>query len=120
MLQHSARMLALRPSRRLPASERVARILEDRSIAKSRFLSCSAQVSSSGDAISSLQNLNTAWASKEASLGRKALLSDPAAQDATMKLVFDTETQTGNVCGIPSGDDALLALLAHSPKTMEP
>jgi hypothetical protein len=50
------------------------------------------------------------------------LLNDPAAQDATMQLVFDTELQTNRVCGEPSGDDALLLLLAQSshPKTMEP
>lgn len=120
MLKDSARVLALTPQKRLPARERVTRILEDRSIAKSRFESCRAQVSSSGDDVASLQNLTTAWASKEASLGRNALLSDPVAQDATMKLVFDTETQTSKLCGAPTGDDALLALLAQYPKTMEP
>jgi len=120
MLTDSSRILALAPSKRIPNNERVTRILRVRSIAKSRFQSCIAQVSSSGDAISSLQSLTTAWASKEASLGRKALLDDAAAQEATMKLVFDTEVQTSNVCGAPSGDDAMLALLARSPKAMEP
>jgi hypothetical protein len=39
-----------------------------------------------------------------------------------MQLVFDTEVQTNQICGAPSGDDALLLLLARSPhpKTMEP
>ena len=120
ILKDSARLLALAPSTQLPAIERVARILEDRSIAKSRFESCSAQLSSSREAVSSLQSLTTAWAGNEAALGRGALLKDPGAQDATIKLIFDTESQTSKVCGAPTGDDALLALLAKYPKTMEP
>jgi hypothetical protein len=37
-------------------------------------------------------------------------------------LIFDTEMQTNQVCGAPTGDDALLLLLAKSlhSKTMEP
>ena len=37
-----------------------------------------------------------------------------------MKLVYDTETQTSQICGAPTGDDALLLLLAKSSKGMEP
>ena len=134
MLDNSARLLELAPLKKLPAAERVTRLLKARAIAKSRFDKCSAQIASqvssppsspsssspSGDTVASLQNLTTAWASKDAALGRKALLNDAAAQDATMKLVFDTEAQTDKVCGAPTGDDALLLLLSRSPKTMEP
>ncbi len=120
MLENSARILAFVPAKRLPMSERVARILEDRSIAKRRLESCSAQMSASGDAISALQDLTTAWSGKQAALGRKALMNDAAAQDETIKLIFETEAQTSKVCGAPGGDDALLALLAQYPKLMEP
>ena len=129
MLDNSARLLELAPFEKLPAAERVTRLLKTRAIAKSRFDKCSAQISfqlstpsssPSGGAVASLQNLTTAWASKDAALGRKALLDNAAAQDATMKLVFDTEAQTEKVCGAPTGDDALLLLLSRSPKTMEP
>jgi hypothetical protein len=37
-----------------------------------------------------------------------------------MKIVYDTETQTSQVCGPPAGDDALLLMLAKSPKAAEP
>jgi predicted Zn-dependent protease len=120
MLDNSARILELAPFKKLPASERAARILKLRSIAKRRFDSCRTQLSSSGTPASSLQNLTTVWAGKEATIGLTALLKDAAEQEAIMKLVFDTESQTGTVCGAPTGDDALLLLLAKFPKTMEP
>jgi hypothetical protein len=37
-----------------------------------------------------------------------------------MKLVYDTETLASQVCGAPSGDNALLLLLAKSTKAVEP
>jgi Tfp pilus assembly protein PilF len=120
MLDNSARILALTPSRILPPRERVARILKARAIAKARLDNCNAQVSSSGNSSSSLQNLVAAWAGKEATLGRSALINDATEQDDTMKLVFDTEAQTSSICGAPTGDDALLLLLDKFPKTMEP
>ena len=58
--------------------------------------------------------------SKEATVNRAALLNDTTEQDAVMKLVYDTETQTSQICGAPTGDDALLLMLAKSPKAMEP
>jgi len=56
---------------------------------------------------------------KEASVDRAALLNDSAEQDAVMKLVYDTEIQTNQVCGPPTGTDALFLLLAKSPKGTE-
>jgi len=47
-------------------------------------------------------------------------LNDTGEQDAVMKLVYDTETQTSQICGAPTGDDALLLMLAKSPKPVEP
>jgi hypothetical protein len=36
-----------------------------------------------------------------------------------MTLVYDTEAQTSQICGAPVGDDAMLLLLAKSPKAVE-
>ena len=58
--------------------------------------------------------------SKEATINPDALLHDTAEQDAVMRLVYDTETQTSQICGAPAGDDALLLMLAKSPKAVEP
>jgi hypothetical protein len=123
MAENSARLLALAPSQKLPSAERVDRILKARDIAKIRFDACNAQLTAAGQS-SSLQNLAAAWAGKEATLSRRALLKDSAAQESAIKLIFDTETVTGKVCGTPTGNDALLLLLAqhptHSTNTLEP
>jgi tetratricopeptide (TPR) repeat protein len=120
MLNNSAQILALAPSKKFPPAERVARILKARDLAMKRFESCKAQVSATNGLPSPLQSLSARWMSKEATVNRVALLKDSAAQDAVMKLVFDTEVQAAQTCGAPTGDDALLLLLAKSPKAMEP
>jgi Tfp pilus assembly protein PilF len=120
ILDNSEHILALAPLKKLPNNERVARILKARDLAKKRFDACNAQFSTAGGLPSPLQSLRTKWMSKEATLDRAGLLNDPTGQDATMFLVFDTETQTAKICGPPSGDDALLLLLARTPKAMEP
>jgi tetratricopeptide (TPR) repeat protein len=120
MLDTSAKVLSLAPSKKLPAKERVTRILRARNLAKKRFDSCDAQVSAASGLPSPLQTLGARWKSKEATIDRAALLNDPSEQDAVMKLVYDTELQTNPICGAPTGDDALLLMLAKSPKTVEP
>jgi Tfp pilus assembly protein PilF len=119
MLDTSRQILSVEPSKKLPATERVSRILRARDLAKKRFGSCNAQVSAESGLPSSLQNLAAQWMSEEATINRGALLNDTTEQDAVMKLVYDTETQTSQICGAPTGDDALLLMLAKSPKAAE-
>jgi Tfp pilus assembly protein PilF len=119
MLDTSRQILSIEPSKKLPATERVSRILRARDLAKKRFDSCEAQVSAESGLQSSLQNLAARWMSKEATINRGALLNDTGEQDAVMKLVYDTETQTSQICAAPTGDDALLLMLAKSPKAAE-
>jgi tetratricopeptide (TPR) repeat protein len=119
MMDASAQILTLAPSKKLPPAERVTRILRARDLAKKRFGSCNTQVSTANGVPSPLQTLGARWTSKEATINRAALLNDSAEQDAVMKLVYDTEVQTSQICGAPTGDDALLLLLAKSPKAME-
>jgi tetratricopeptide (TPR) repeat protein len=122
MLENSARIIRLSPAAKLPVGERVGRLLRARDLAKKRFDACNARLSTASGLAAPLQSLGARWTSGDASLSRAALLTDQARQDATMQLVFDTEVQTNQICGAPSGDDALLLLLARSPhpKTMEP
>ncbi len=119
MLDTSKRILSIEPSKKLPAQERVTRILRARDLAKKRFDSCNARVSAASGP-PPFQDLSARWASKEATVNRDALLNDTSEQDAVMKLVYDTETQTSQICGPPTGDDALFLMLAKSPKTVEP
>lgn len=120
MLENSERILTLSPSKKLLTRERTERILKARDIAKKRLDSCNAQVSTTGGAPSSLQSLNARWMGSDATANRAALWKDPLEQDANVKLIFDTEVQTSQICGAPTGDDALLLLLARTPKAMEP
>ena len=119
MLEDSARILELAPLKKLPNSERVARILQVRTMAKKRFDSCTSQLSADSGLSSPLQDLTTKWAGKDATTSRTALINDPTQQDATMQLVFETETETSKLCGPPTRDDALLLQLAKFPKAME-
>jgi tetratricopeptide (TPR) repeat protein len=119
MLDNSAKILPLVPSKKLPPGERVARILRALDIARKRFESCNDQIAAPSGLSSPLQTLAARWTSKEASVDRGALLNDSTEQDAVMKLVYDTEIQTNQICGAPTGTDALLLLLAKSPKGTE-
>ncbi len=120
MLDTSKQILSIEPSKKLPAKERLTRILRARDLAKKRFDSCNAQVSAASEVPSPLQTLGARWMSKEATINRSALLNDTGEQDAVMKLVYDTEIQTSQICGAPTGDDAVLLMLAISPKAVEP
>ncbi|WP_353072284.1 tetratricopeptide repeat protein [Tunturiibacter gelidoferens] len=120
MLEDSKRILELAPLKKLPDNERVTRILKARALAKKRFDACSTQLSAASGLSTRLQDLTTKWASKDATSSRSALLNDPTQQDATLQLIFDTETQTSKICSAPTGDDALLLQLAQFPKAMEP
>ena len=119
LLARSQRGVELMPSKRLKERDRVARILVARAIARKRFESCSLQVAQSGKSPASLQVLSSAWTSALANATAETLLHDPDSADSTMKLIFDTEIQTSQSCGAPTGDDALLLLLAQSPTAQE-
>ena len=120
MLEDSSKMLALAPLRKLPPRERVARILHGRDLAKKRFEGCNSQIAATSGKVSPLQDLGARWMSKDAVINGPSLLNDSIAQDAVMKLIYDTEVQTSQICGTPTGDDATLLLLAKSPKAVEP
>ena len=120
MLDNASRILAIAPLKKLPNDERVARILKARDLAKKRLDACNTTLSIASGLPSPLQDLRAKWTSKEATLNRTVLLNDPTEQDATMLLIFDTESQTAKICGAPTGDDALLLLLARTPKALEP
>lgn len=116
LVENSEQMLLIDPSPRLPATERVARILSLRSLAKKRLNACGAQLAIPGTIAPTLQALNAQWLSPAASLGRAALLGDSGLQDATVQLIYTTEIQTSDVCGAPTGEDALVLALAKSPQ----
>ena len=116
MLDNSIEIQALSPLKKLQPEERVARILKARNLARERFESCNAQIATASGLTLPLQTLGARWTGKEATVERSKLLHNIAEQDAVVQLIYDTETQTNQICGAPTGDDALLLLIAQSAK----
>jgi tetratricopeptide (TPR) repeat protein len=118
LAEKAEHILDLVPSPKLSAREQVERALAVRTIAKKRFDECSAQSPAEQPLPVSLAALDARWLGPEGTLTSAALRSDPSPQDAIMQLVFDTETETANLCGPPTGDDALLLTLSRSPHNL--
>ncbi len=115
MRENAAGILKLMPASSLPARERASRTFAARVIAKKRFEACAAKFAAANELPVPLQGLRVQWTAPEGVSNAGALVRDPALQDAAMRLVYDTELQTARVCSAPTGDDALLLLLAKSP-----
>jgi Flp pilus assembly protein TadD len=111
LLTKARRILQLVPSETLQEGERVDRILTDRAIAKARWDTCAMQADMSQD---SPQSLAVRWTGPDAKTTRSALLHDSDKQKAALQLIYDTEIQTSHYCAAPTGDDALLLLMAQS------
>ena len=47
------------------------------------------------------------------------MLADPALEQSTLSLVYETERTAANLCGAPTGDDALLLKIAQAPEQVE-
>jgi predicted Zn-dependent protease len=117
LLNDTQQIQKLTLSANLPAQVRADHIREGASIAKIRFDSCAAHFNNVGSAATlalptELDALKARWQSAATLLERRSSLAAAANQDNLAQLIFDTEIQTAQLCGPPSGDDALLLLLA--------
>lgn len=115
MLEDSIRILQLYPDPNLNVRALAGRILANSNIARARFSSCLTDASAAGK----LANLQTRWQQIPANLTVRALEQDPQMEQTIMSLVYDTERQTAQLCGVPSGDDALLLKIAQSPMAVQ-
>jgi Tfp pilus assembly protein PilF len=120
LLKDAERILALSPDRATNPKERVARILNEKALAKKRYDGCAKQAETPGSlnysqTLGSMQTLGARWASESAT-NRVSLVENDARQAAVQELVDDTEKLTAQVCGQPTGDDALLLRLAKAGK----
>jgi len=119
LLKNSERLLALDPARAATRPDRVTRILNDRAIARKRLDACVKQAGSANtgtqafDSLGPLAALAARWTAASADSSRDALMRNDASLDLVRGLTDDTEDLTAQVCGAPTGDDALLLLLAH-------
>lgn len=116
---HRAPQLIL--SRDLPAEERADHIVTASEIAQKRLKACllhfaptAAGSAPTPDATVPpvLSALKSRWADESESLSRRDLERDSVMEDGITQLIDDTEVQTAKLCGAPTGDDALLLMLA--------
>lgn len=115
MLENSVRILQLYPDPYISVRARATRILNDANIARARLASCFANTNAAGE----LADLQGQWQQVPASLTVRALEQDPQLEQTTMSLVYDTEEQTAQLCGAPTGDDALLLKIAQAPLAVQ-
>ncbi len=110
LLKNSERLLVLAPDTATTRSDRITRILGNRTIARKRLDACIIQTATPQ---TSLETLKSRWTAAASNSTRAALMRDDSNQDLNRSLINDTETETARLCGAPQGDDALLLLLAQ-------
>jgi hypothetical protein len=66
-----------------------------------------------------LQALVKRWQELPVRLSPADLAKDPDLAESEIQLIYDTELVTLQVCGPPTGDDALLLKIAQAPNQVE-
>lgn len=66
-----------------------------------------------------LNALSARWQEQPENLTAAALANDPDLVQSEIQLIYDTERITGEICGPPTGDDALLLKIAQAPDAVE-
>jgi hypothetical protein len=59
------------------------------------------------------------WKQEPPKVTLSTLQSEPDLVRSEIQLIYDTEKVTSQVCGPPSGDDALLLKIAEAPNAVE-
>lgn len=124
MARNAERMLELSLSRELPAHDRAGHLAIASKIALARLNSCSeaqsqqkSQQSGNASALQNILDLKARWKAMGSAASQREQRESAAAQDSMAQLIFDTENQTAQICGTPTGDDALLLTLSRSQPT---
>jgi tetratricopeptide (TPR) repeat protein len=115
MLSDSQRVLQLYPDPDLSVRARAERIANAVKIARARLTECFASANASGE----MADLQGQWQQVPAKLSVRMLERNPQLEQTTMSLVYETEEQTAQVCGAPTGDDALLLKIAQAPLAVQ-
>lgn len=114
MYANSNRILDLYPDPDLTVRTRARRIQNNAKIARARLTDCLANP----DIAPKLAPLQAQW-QQLPRLTLRALERNPQLEQTTMGLVYSTEKQTAQVCGAPTGDDAILLKLAQAPQAVQ-
>lgn len=111
MLANATHILDLYPSPDLNVRSLATRVLNAANIARARLSGCFVNANASGE----MANLLNQWDQIPVKLSVRTLERNPQLEQTTMTLVYETEQQTAQVCGAPTGDDALLLKIAQAP-----
>lgn len=114
MLANATRILELYPDPDLSVRTRAARIQNNVKIARARLAACAANPNAAGK----LTDLQSQWQQVPKRLTLRTLERNPQLEQTTMNLVYNTEMQTAQICGAPTGDDALLLKIAQAPQAV--
>jgi tetratricopeptide (TPR) repeat protein len=115
MLDTASRVLLLYPGDDLPARVRAERTLADRNLARARLTACAASQSASPK----LAPLVSRWSQLPPGITLYQLEQQPDLNQTILQLVYDTEKMTAQLCGAPTGDDAILLRIARNPGAVE-
>ncbi len=116
LLARTDRLLDLVPSHKLPAQQRVIRLLEMQDLARLRLDTCTTRFNQPNP---QLQDLDRRWSLRKRTDTRTTLLRDPARQDDLLQLIYETELDLDKTCGPATGDNAVVVLLAHDPGAVD-
>lgn len=116
LLKNAERLVVLDPALASTRNDRIARLLNDKLIAKNRWDACTKEIAAAGKSTVSLDPLTARWTAASSLVTREGLLRDASNEDTLRGLIDDSETQGAKLCGAPTGDDALLLLLAKRSK----
>jgi tetratricopeptide (TPR) repeat protein len=115
MLADATRMLELYPGTDLNVRARAERVANNVRIARARMAACFANTNAAGE----MAELQGQWQQIPANLSVRMLEQNPELEQTTMSLVYYTEEQTAPICGVPTGDDALLLKIAQAPLAVQ-
>ncbi len=120
MLHRTERLLAVSPDAAPNQRDRITRLMGDAGLAQARLSACTTELQATEALPPALVALATQWSGSKTTLTKKALMADEVQRDVLTGLIYDTETVAAQFCGQPTGDDALLLLLAESPHRQYP
>ncbi len=111
LLRNAGRLLVLSPEAAPSTKDRITRLLDEKAIAKTRWTACAATLTKQDPAV---QALNARWEQADAISTRDALAAELGNEDILTSLINGSEMLAAKLCGEPTGDDALLLLLAKN------
>jgi tetratricopeptide (TPR) repeat protein len=114
-LQTTETVLRMNPFRRqISGKERSEIVMEAFAMAGQRIKSCAVPTSAAPRGVAAEKSLSDEWNQMKSKVTDQQLRADPELVDAAMDVIFRIERQTSILCGMPTGDDLALLLIAKS------